>query len=130
MHTNLQTLKTPPPKTLSFAPHLGHVMRRGMLVVRRRVSISVFCTAVLPRQQLVELQGPGKSLRVPARNRLMDDLLLQTLQQLAAAGHEVVQVVNIGCGMVRADCPWLQGCCQLEPCLSLGRHCPLFILII
>jgi dGTPase len=25
---------------------------------------------------LVQLQGPGKSLRVPARNKLMDDLLL------------------------------------------------------
>lgn len=47
------------------------------------------------------LQGAGKSLRVPARNRLVDDLLLQAVQALAEAGHKAVQVVNIGCGMVR-----------------------------
>lgn len=61
-------------------------------------------------QQLVALQGVGKSLRVPARNRLIDDLLLKALQQLAADGgdgsgkHTAVQVVNIGCGM--ASQPW------------------------
>lgn len=48
------------------------------------------------------LQGPGKSLRVPARNRLVDDLLLAALQQLSSS-HPAVQVVNIGCGMVGGD---------------------------
>lgn len=48
----------------------------------------------------MSLQGVGKSLRVPARNRLVDDLLLKAVQLLAEAGHKAVQVVNIGCGMV------------------------------
>lgn len=61
---------------------------------------AVCFTALLSaRQQLVELQGPGKSLRVPARNRLMDDLMLEALQQLSSS-HQAIQVVNIGCGMV------------------------------
>jgi hypothetical protein len=48
----------------------------------------------------VSVQGVGKSLRVPARNRLVDDLLLEAVQLLAEAGHTAVQVVNVGCGMV------------------------------
>jgi O-methyltransferase involved in polyketide biosynthesis len=55
-------------------------------------------TAFNDWQQLVQLQGPGKSLRVPARNRLIDDLLMTALQQLSTT-HTAVQVVNIGCGM-------------------------------
>lgn len=52
-------------------------------------------------QQLVAAQGPGKSLRIPARNRVMDDLLLQALQKLAVSyKQQPLQVVNVGCGMV------------------------------
>ncbi|KAJ9511685.1 hypothetical protein QJQ45_017988 [Haematococcus lacustris] len=51
-------------------------------------------------QQLVTAQGPGKHLRVPARTRLLDDLLLQAIQQLTLEGQPgTVQVVSLGCGM-------------------------------
>lgn len=43
------------------------------------------------------LQGPGKHLRVPARTRLFDDLLLKKLSNLAADTD--VNVVSLGCGM-------------------------------
>jgi len=77
------------------------------------------------RQQLVELQGAGKSLRVPARNRLMDDILLQTLHELQTAGHQRVQVVNIGCGMVRIWLVLAGGCCRvMHHCMSrYGNAC-------
>lgn len=39
---------------------------------------------------------------MPARNRLVDDLLLAALQQQSSS-HPAVQVVNIGCGMVGGD---------------------------
>lgn len=62
-------------------------------------------------QKLSQHQGPGKHLRVPARNRIVEDALCEALQQLAAAAaaahscHEQqVQVVSIGCGM--GTTPW------------------------
>jgi hypothetical protein len=62
-------------------------------------------TALADYQKLQHVQGAGRSLRVPARNRVMDDYLLDALQQLQQlpeqqASDGVVQVVNIGCGMV------------------------------
>lgn len=65
------------------------------------LAVQAYQTAYNDWQKLVEAQGPGKSLRVPARNRIMDDLLLRALQSLAAEGErQAVQVVNVGCGMV------------------------------
>lgn len=63
-------------------------------------------TALADYQQLQQAQGPGRSLRVPARNRIMDDFVLEALQLLQQQqqqqldGDGVVQVVHIGCGMV------------------------------
>lgn len=54
-------------------------------------------------QNLLAAQGPGRSLRVPARNRIMDDFVTEALQHLAAQKADatgLVQVVNLGCGMV------------------------------
>lgn len=62
-------------------------------------------TALADYQQLQQAQGPGRSLRVPARNRIMDDFVLEALQLLQQQqqqqldGDGVVQVVHIGCGM-------------------------------
>jgi hypothetical protein len=69
------------------------------------------CLLSSARQQLVQLQGPGKSLRVPARNRLIDDLLMTALQQLSTT-HTAVQVVNIGCGMVSQTCSFSSAAVQ------------------
>jgi O-methyltransferase involved in polyketide biosynthesis len=65
-------------------------------------------TALADFQKLQQAQGTGHSLRVPARNRVMDDFLLEGLQQLQhlqehQGSDAVVQVVNIGCGMVSAQ---------------------------
>jgi O-methyltransferase involved in polyketide biosynthesis len=63
-------------------------------------------TALADYQKLQQAQGPGRSLRVPARNRILDDSLMEALQQLQQQGQQqqgsdgMVQVVNIGCGMV------------------------------
>ena len=53
-------------------------------------------------EQLVQLQGPGRHLRVPARNRIVDDLLLAALERVGGDDGRRVQVVNLGAGMVRA----------------------------
>ncbi|KAF6256738.1 hypothetical protein COO60DRAFT_85265 [Scenedesmus sp. NREL 46B-D3] len=63
-------------------------------------------TALADYQQLQQAQGAGRSLRVPARNRIVDDSLMEALQQLQQqhiGEGGVVQVVNIGCGMVSAQ---------------------------
>ncbi len=51
--------------------------------------------------KLVKAQGPGLHLRIPARNRLLDDKLLAALQAMRAGGLQgPLQVVNVGAGMV------------------------------
>jgi hypothetical protein len=64
-----------------------------------------FATAQADWQTLNQLQGPAKHLRVPARNRILDDELLEAVAKLAEHPRpEVIQVVNLGCGMV-SNCP-------------------------
>lgn len=73
------------------------------------------------------LQGAGKSLGVPARNRLIDDLLQEAVQALVKAGAQAVQVVNIGCGMVRAGLAGYGDCIVSVPIVRMDRdrHGPL-----
>jgi hypothetical protein len=87
-------------------------------------------TALADYQKLQQAQGTGHSLRVPARNRVMDDYLLEALQQLQhsqeqRAGDFVVQVVNIGCGMVSAQRHAAIALCHIiHSCISLRlRRC-------
>jgi hypothetical protein len=47
----------------------------------------------------------GKHLRVPARNRILDDECIAALSRLGGAP---AQVANIGCGMVRGVAAGLQ----------------------
>eukprot|EP00775_Hariotina_reticulata_P009887 gene9887-10044_t len=68
-----------------------------------------FKIAVQDWQDLAAQQGPGKHLRVPARNRIMDDALCSALVQLIQqhsmhnAALTTVQVVNVGYTPVPAD---------------------------
>lgn len=91
--------------------------------------------------KLAAAQGPGKHLRVPARNRLLDDELLAALEGLAAAaddggcardggGGVAVNVVNIGCGMVRRQAAarergYMMGSWPAAWCAGLQRQRPL-----
>lgn len=88
-------------------------------------------TALTDWQQLVKAQGPGKSLRVPARNRIMDDLLVQAIHQIASqSGQQRVQVVNLGCGMVseahkqrgtaNGNISGSSGCDLVAPCIGIA----------
>ena len=65
-------------------------------------------TAEADWQRLNQLQGPGKHLRVPARNRILDDEIVKAVAGLAdRVKPGSIQVVNLGCGMVSEQQPLL-----------------------
>lgn len=84
-------------------------------------------------EQLINGQGPGRHLRIPARNRIIDDQLLEVLSAIGlSSSHEgPVQVVNLGSGMVRecqiSDAFYLVllVCCSGDAeCCCLLHHTP------
>eukprot|EP00879_Flechtneria_rotunda_P008219 GHRR01008611.1.p1 GENE.GHRR01008611.1~~GHRR01008611.1.p1 ORF type:complete len:130 (+),score=26.97 GHRR01008611.1:33-392(+) len=60
---------------------IAHPIIRDPLA--KRLAGPAYSTAYSDWQKLVADQGPGHHLRVPARNRVIDNLLSQVLQQVS-----------------------------------------------
>jgi len=60
------------------------------------VQLQALAVALKDYGDLEAAQGKGKSLRVPARTRIIDDVLLKALQE--RSNLDRIQVVSLGAG--------------------------------